>query len=84
MSDIVVTNRNNRHFYCDQGWYKHKTRNKWARITVDKVKVNWFDNDYVYDYQVGDNVRSLAKDHWERKVQQDVPMPVYNRLEALV
>jgi len=83
MSDIVVTTRNNRFFYCDQGWYKHKTRNKWARITVDQLKVIWWNKNYVYDFEVGDEVRSLNKNFWERKTQQEVPMPVYNRLEAL-
>jgi hypothetical protein len=84
MSDIVVTNRNNRLFYCARGWYKHKTTNKWARITVDKVKVITWDNEYIYDYKVGENVRSLKKEDWDRKRILDLPLRIFNRLEALV
>lgn len=83
MSDIVTTNPNNRLYFCGRGWYYHPTHNKWARITTDRLKVIWHDKDYVYNYRLGDNVRSLSKKLWVKTKQQDVPVHIYNRLEAL-
>jgi hypothetical protein len=80
--DTAVTTVNNRGYYCAQGWYHHPVRNKWARITVDKVKIMWAGNDYEYTYKQGDYVFSLAKEHWTKVRHNEVPLAVHNRLEA--
>jgi hypothetical protein len=80
--DTAVTTVNHRDYYCAQGWYHQPVRNKWARITVDKVKIMWADKDYEYNYQLGDYVFSLAKEHWTKVRHNEVPLAVHNRLEA--
>ncbi len=92
--DTAVTTVNNRGYYCAQGWYHHPVRNKWARITADKVKIMWADNDYEYRYNMwadndyeyrykqGDYVFSLAKEHWTKVRHNEVPLAVHNRLEV--
>jgi len=83
MSDIVVTTPKNRFFFSARGWYFHPVRNKWARITNEQVKVIHYREEFVYDYKVGENVRSLNKKAWVKKKQEEVPIGIYNRLEAL-
>ena len=83
MKDIAVTTKGNREYFCARGWYRQAKDNKWARITVDHVKIIWADRDYLYNYKEGNYVRCLTKEHWVKVRQNEVPLQVFNRLEAL-
>jgi hypothetical protein len=82
MADIVSTTKENRGYYCANGWYYHRVQRKWARVTDELVKVIWLGKLYHYTKQSKTGlILSLNKKVWQKVRQDQVPLGVYNDLE---